>query len=56
MKMTANVRILVCLLFALAILGAAFALKGTPASEWVETALVGGALSFVLSRQTACSR
>ncbi len=54
MKTAASSSIVVSLLFALAIIGAAFALKGTPAAEWVETALVGAALCFVVFRRPVC--
>jgi hypothetical protein len=36
------------IVWAFAIIATAFLCKGNPAGEWIETALVGGALAFVV--------
>jgi hypothetical protein len=56
MKM--NIKIAWSLLWALAIIASAWIFKGSPAALWVETALVGGALCFVIlkPRPNSCRR
>jgi hypothetical protein len=46
--MKSNVKIAWSILWALAIIASAFIFKGSPAAPWVETALVGCALCFVI--------
>jgi len=56
MKSPGSSRIGLALLFAAAIIAAAGIFKGNPTGTWVEAALAGMALNFVVLRRPACSR